>query len=119
VYCVPLSEWWTSPSGSASQGHSGPKPKNNWGERFGAGRSRLELYPAELIIYYSNWVRAARDARAWAADPEGLSESEREKLGRLRKEVVDLRLDRKTTPQTTVPPGSRQNRGVPENGSRE
>ncbi|MGH2708657.1 MAG: transposase [Actinomycetota bacterium] len=42
----------------------------------------------------SNWVRADRDARARAADPEGLSESEREELKRLRKENADLRLDR-------------------------
>lgn len=42
----------------------------------------------------SNWVRADRDARARAEDPEGLSESEREELKRLRKENADLRLDR-------------------------
>ena len=42
----------------------------------------------------SNWVRADRDGRARAADPEGLSESEREELKRLRKENADLRLDR-------------------------
>lgn len=42
----------------------------------------------------SNWIRADRDARARAEDPEGLSESEREELKRLRKENADLRLDR-------------------------
>lgn len=42
----------------------------------------------------SNWVRADREAQARAADPEGLSESEREELKRLRKEIVDLRMDR-------------------------
>lgn len=41
-----------------------------------------------------NWVKAARDARARAGDPEGLSESERVELQRLRKEVVELRTDR-------------------------
>ena len=41
-----------------------------------------------------NWVKAARDARARAGDPEGLSESERDELRRLRKEVVELRTDR-------------------------
>lgn len=42
----------------------------------------------------SNWVRADQEARARAEDPEGLSESEREELKRLRKENADLRLDR-------------------------
>jgi transposase len=42
----------------------------------------------------SNWVRADREAQARAADPEGLSESEREELKRLRRENVDLRMDR-------------------------
>jgi len=41
-----------------------------------------------------NWVKAARDAKARAGDPEGLSESERVELQRLRKEVVELRTDR-------------------------
>ncbi len=41
-----------------------------------------------------NWVKAARDARARAGDPAGLSESERDELRRLRKEVVELRTDR-------------------------
>lgn len=41
-----------------------------------------------------NWLKAERDGQARAADPDGLSESEREELRRLRKEVVDLRLDR-------------------------
>ena len=39
-----------------------------------------------------NWVRAARDADGRAADPEALSESERDELRRLRKENVELRL---------------------------
>lgn len=41
-----------------------------------------------------NWVRLQRDAEARAADPDGLTESEREELKRLRKEVTDLRIDR-------------------------
>jgi len=42
----------------------------------------------------SSWVRADREARARAVDPEGLSESERDELRRLRRENVDLRMDR-------------------------
>jgi transposase len=41
-----------------------------------------------------NWVKAARDARARAVDPDGLSESERVELQRLRRENVELRADR-------------------------
>jgi transposase len=41
-----------------------------------------------------NWVKAEREARERAADPKGLSESEREELQRLRREVADLRIDR-------------------------
>jgi transposase len=41
-----------------------------------------------------NWCRAARDATTRAADPGGVSESERDELRRLRKEVVDLRTDK-------------------------
>jgi len=42
----------------------------------------------------SNWVRATREARARAEDPDGLSESERDELRRLRKEVVELQTDK-------------------------
>ena len=35
-----------------------------------------------------NWVRAERDAQARAADPDALSESERDELKRLRKENI-------------------------------
>jgi transposase-like protein len=42
-----------------------------------------------------NWVEAARDARARTADPDGLSESERVELQRLRREVIEQRVDRK------------------------
>lgn len=41
-----------------------------------------------------NWLKVDRDARARAADPEGLSESEREELARLRRENIDLKVDR-------------------------
>ena len=41
-----------------------------------------------------NWVREARDAKARTHDPDGLSESERDELRRLRKENVELRTDR-------------------------
>lgn len=40
-----------------------------------------------------NWVRAARDATERAADPDALTESERDELRRLRRENVELRTD--------------------------
>ena len=40
-----------------------------------------------------NWVRAARDASERAADPDALTESERNELRRLRRENVELRTD--------------------------
>lgn len=42
----------------------------------------------------ANWMADDRAAQARAADPEGLSESERDELRRLRKENVELRTDR-------------------------
>ncbi len=42
----------------------------------------------------ANWMADDRKARERAADPEALSESEREELRRLRKENVELRTDR-------------------------
>lgn len=41
-----------------------------------------------------NWVRAARDADSRAGDPEALSESERDELARLRKQVIELQTDK-------------------------
>ena len=41
-----------------------------------------------------NWVRASRDAAERAADPEALSESERDELRRLRREIAELRSDK-------------------------
>lgn len=42
----------------------------------------------------ANWVEADRDAQTRAADPDGLSMTEREELRALRKEVIELRTDR-------------------------
>ena len=41
-----------------------------------------------------NWVKQARDAGTRADDPDGLTESERDELRRLRKENVELRTDK-------------------------
>lgn len=41
-----------------------------------------------------NWVRAARDADSRAGDPVALSESERDELARLRKQVIELQTDK-------------------------
>ena len=41
-----------------------------------------------------NWLKADREARARAEDPDALSESELEELKRLRKENIELRTDR-------------------------
>lgn len=41
-----------------------------------------------------NWLKADRDARARAEDPDGLLESERAELAPLRKENIELRTDR-------------------------
>ena len=40
-----------------------------------------------------NWVRAARHAGKRARDPDALSESERDELVRLRREVIQLQTD--------------------------
>jgi transposase len=42
----------------------------------------------------SNWVHAQRRARERAADPDGLSETERAELVRLRKENAELVMER-------------------------
>lgn len=41
-----------------------------------------------------NWVRATREAAERAADPDALTESERDELRRLRKEVIELQTDK-------------------------
>jgi transposase len=41
-----------------------------------------------------NWVRNARDKKVRDVDPGGVSESERDELLRLRKEVIELRSDK-------------------------
>ena len=40
-----------------------------------------------------NWVRADRDAAERDADPDALTESERDELKRLRRQVVELETD--------------------------
>lgn len=40
-----------------------------------------------------NWVRAARDATERAADPDAFTESERDELRRLRRQVIELETD--------------------------
>ena len=42
----------------------------------------------------ANWMVAERDKERRAADPDALSESEREELARLRRENIELRTDR-------------------------
>jgi transposase len=42
----------------------------------------------------ANWIAADREAQARIDDPNGLSETEREELRRLRKENIELRTDR-------------------------
>lgn len=41
-----------------------------------------------------HWVRAARQERVRVADPDLVSEAERDELRRLRKEVIELRTDK-------------------------
>ena len=41
-----------------------------------------------------NWVKADREARERSADPAALTESERDELRRLRREVAELQLER-------------------------
>lgn len=50
----------------------------------------LGMHPQTL----GNWVRAGRRAVERDADPDGLSESERVELARLRKEIAQLRIDK-------------------------
>ena len=60
-----------------------------------SGRPRAEVARSLGISDNTlrNWVLADREARAREVDPDGLSESEREELGRLRRENAELRLD--------------------------
>lgn len=61
-----------------------------------SGRARVEVARSLGIsdTTLANWVAADREARSRAEDPDGLSESERAELARLRKENAELRLDR-------------------------
>ena len=49
-----------------------------------------------------NWVRDARAKMARNADPGAVSESEREELQRLRKEVMELRTDKEILRRAAV-----------------
>ena len=55
----------------------------------------------------TRWVRADRDARSRAEDPDGLSESERVELARLHKENAGLRLNRETLRKAAAYVGDR------------
>ncbi|MCI0544229.1 MAG: transposase [Actinobacteria bacterium] len=61
-----------------------------------SGRPRVQVAKSLGISDNTlrNWIQADRDARSRAEDPDGLSESERAELGRLRRENAELRLDR-------------------------
>ena len=61
-----------------------------------SGRPRAEIARSLGLsdTTLKNWVVAADTARARAADPDGLSESEREELKRLRKDNAELRVER-------------------------
>jgi transposase len=61
-----------------------------------SGRSTAEVARSLDIAQGTlwNWVRKSRDADARAEDPDGLSESERDELRRLRKQVIELETDK-------------------------
>lgn len=61
-----------------------------------SGRPRVEIARSLGLSdsTLANWMDAERQAESRAADPEGLSMTEREELRALRKEVIDLRTDR-------------------------
>jgi transposase len=61
-----------------------------------SNRARVEIARSLGISdsTLANWINDDREAATRAADPNGLSESEREELRRLRKENVELRTDR-------------------------
>lgn len=61
-----------------------------------SGRTRAEVARSLGVsdTALANWVRADELARVREEDPEGLSESERDELKRLRRENLELRTDR-------------------------
>ncbi len=61
-----------------------------------SGRSTAEVARSLDIAQGTlwNWVRKSRDADVRAEDPEGLLESERDELRRLRKQVIELETDK-------------------------
>jgi transposase len=60
-----------------------------------SGRPRVEVARSLGISdnTLANWVKADRDERERASDPEALSESERVELRRLRREKAQLEMD--------------------------
>jgi transposase len=53
----------------------------------------------ELGVHHKtlgNWVSGERRRRARAPDPRSVNEAERDELGRLRKEVAELRIERES-----------------------
>jgi transposase len=62
----------------------------------------------------ANWIAADREAQARIDDPNGLSETEREELRRLRKENIELRTDRAILRrQPPISPGRRSGEPLP------
>lgn len=61
-----------------------------------SGRSQADIARSLGInvTTLSGWVIAARDSDVRAADPNALTEDERDELKRLRREVTELRQDR-------------------------
>ena len=62
----------------------------------------------------ANWMQDDREALARAADPDGLSMTEREELRSLRKEVIELRTDREILRKAAAcSPGRRSGEPLP------
>ena len=61
-----------------------------------SGRSIIEVAMSLGITDSTlhNWLKADREARERANDPDALTESERAELARLRKENIELRTDK-------------------------
>ena len=61
-----------------------------------SGRSIIEVATSLGITDSTlhNWLKADREARERANDPDALTESERAELARLRKENIELRTDK-------------------------
>jgi transposase len=61
-----------------------------------SGRSIIDVATSLGITDWTlhNWLKADREARERANDPDALTESERAELARLRKENIELRTDK-------------------------